>query len=75
MCFQECGPRHSSISERGGVNTSANGLGFGRESSSLTIGEQQPFAAELFSEYSVLFLKVLDDIALVAIDPTGEEHH
>jgi hypothetical protein len=29
----------------------------------------------LFSEYSVLFLQVLDDIALIAIDPAGEEHH
>jgi hypothetical protein len=39
----------------------------------LAIGDRQAFGSELFSEYSILFLEVLYDIALIAIDPTGEE--
>ena len=38
------------------------------------IGDRQAFGSELFSEYSILFLEVFDDIALITIDPTGEEH-
>ena len=36
---------------------------------------EEALSAKLFSEYSVLILQVLDDIALVAIDPPREEHH
>ena len=36
------------------------------------VGEAQPPRSELFTEDTVLFLKIVDDLALLPVDPTSE---
>jgi hypothetical protein len=47
-------------------------LGFGRQSSALKVGEPDTSGPELFPQHAVLFLKIIDDIALLLVHPTGE---
>jgi hypothetical protein len=60
--------------DRGDVpqDAAAEGLGSCRQSSALIVGEPQPSGAELFAENAVLLLKMVDGIALLLVQPTGE---
>src|SRR5262249_28322292 len=49
-------------------------LAFGGEASALVIGQAEAAARQLAPENPVLFDQVLDDLLLVAIDPSGEGH-
>jgi hypothetical protein len=44
------------------------------ETATLVILQPQAVALQLLSENAVLFYEVLDDVLLVAIDPSGEGH-
>ena len=48
-----------------------DGFGFGSQPTALVIVEPGPFA-QLFLEDSDLLLEVLNNVLLVAVDPTGE---
>ena len=47
-------------------------LGFRRQSSALRVGEPDTSGPELFPQHAVLLLKIIDDIALLLVHPTGE---
>ena len=38
----------------------------------LRVGEAQPSGTDLFPEYAILFLQIVDDVALLLVYPTGE---
>jgi hypothetical protein len=44
---------------------------FRRQSTALSVGEPQTSGAELLPQDAVLFLKIIDDIALLLVHPTG----
>jgi hypothetical protein len=46
--------------------------GFRRQATALIVREPQTSGAELFSQGAVLFLEIVDDIALLLVHPTGE---
>ena len=46
--------------------------GFRRESTALVVREPQTSGPELFPQDAVLFLEIVDDIALLLVHPTGE---
>ena len=46
-------------------------LGFTGQANALGIGEAPGFASQLFQEDSILFLQILDDRLLVAVDPAA----
>ncbi len=48
-------------------------LAFDCQTTSLIIGQQDPFLAELLFENGVLGAKVLNDFLLLSIDPTGKK--
>src|SRR5262249_31632796 len=52
----------------------AESAAFGGEASALVIGQPEASARQLAFEDSVLRHEVLDDVVLVAIDPSGEDH-
>jgi hypothetical protein len=39
---------------------------------SLRVGEPQPSEPKLLPEHAVLFLEIVDDVALLLVHPTGE---
>ena len=41
----------------------------------MCISEPQALSTQLFPEYPVLLLQVLDDVLLTAIHPSGEDQH
>jgi hypothetical protein len=43
-----------------------------RQSTTLRVGEPQPSGPELLPEDAVLFLEIVDDVALLLVHPTGE---
>ena len=46
-------------------------LGFRRQTTALIVREPQTSGTELFPQSAVLLLKVVNDVALLLIDPTG----
>jgi hypothetical protein len=46
-------------------------LRFGGQPNALIVGEAQPPRAELLSEHVVLFLEIVDHVALLRMDPAG----
>jgi hypothetical protein len=52
--------------------TPAHFLGPHRLASVLIVVEAQPLTAELFAQYAILFLKIVDDILLVLVQPARE---
>ena len=46
--------------------------GFRGEPTALVVSEAQATGAELFPQDAVLFLKIVDDVALLLVDPAGE---
>ena len=47
-------------------------LGFRRQSTALNVGEPQASGPDLLPEDTVLFLEIVDDIALLLVHPPGE---
>ena len=45
------------------------------EASALAVGESDPLLTDLFSEYLVLSLQVIDHLLLLAVDPSGGHDH
>jgi hypothetical protein len=42
------------------------------QTTTVIVGEPQPSGVELFPQGAVLLLEVIDDVALLLVDPTGE---
>ena len=53
-------------------DAASKGLCFRRQATALRVGEPQTFGPELFMEDAILFLEIIDDIALLLVHPTGE---
>jgi hypothetical protein len=47
-------------------------FGFRCQSSALRVGEPDTSGPELFPHHPVFFLKIIDDVALLLVHPTGE---
>ena len=47
-------------------------LRFGGQADALIVGEAQPTRAELLAEHAVLGLEIVDDLALLLVDPACE---
>ena len=45
------------------------------QTTTLVIGETDPLALEMLTKHPVLFLKVLHDVLLLPIQPSGQRHH
>ena len=52
-----------------GEGVPVNGLGFRCQAATLHIGEPQPPRGELFTKDAVFFLEIVDDVALLLVDP------
>jgi hypothetical protein len=50
-------------------------LCFGGQADALIVGEAQPTRAELFAEDAILGLEIVDDLALLLVDPACERDH
>src|SRR5262249_59915740 len=48
---------------------------FGGQATALIVGEAQPVWAELFAEHAILGLEIVDDVALVLVDPARQRNH
>ena len=46
--------------------------GFRSEPTALVVGETQAPGSDLFTQDAVLFLKIVDDVALLLVEPAGE---
>ena len=55
----------SEVAER----PATHGLGFRCQAATLHIGEPQPPRGELFAKDAVFFLEIVDDVALLLVDP------
>jgi hypothetical protein len=51
---------------------STEDLAFDGQATSLVVVEQNAFLAQLFFEHLIFSSQVLDDVLLMAIDPTGQ---
>ena len=45
-----------------------------RQASALVVVEAQPLTSELFAQHAILFLKIVDDILMVLVQPAGERN-
>ena len=50
----------------------AQGLRLGGQAPALAVREPEPAGGDLLAQDPVLFLEIVDDIALLLVDPTGE---
>jgi hypothetical protein len=50
----------------------AEGFGFHGQAATLSIGEPESPGAELFPKDAVLFLEIVDDVALLLANPAGD---
>ena len=53
---------------------SPEALGLGGPAPALGVGEPETARAELLSENAILFLKVVDDVTLLLVDPAGDRY-
>ena len=56
-------------------NASPESLRLGRQTSTLNIVQPQAPVAQLLSEYSVFFPQVIDRVALLLTQPSGNRYH
>src|SRR3989454_5526075 len=49
-------------------------LGLGGQANALFVGDAQPPRSKLLSEHAVLLLEVVDQVALLLMDPAGQRH-
>lgn len=47
------------------------GLGLRGQATPLGVGEAEPAGGELFAQHSILCLEIVDDVALLLVDPAG----
>src|SRR5207245_1664152 len=76
LCDQYPVPRQQRVRRhnRGEVpqNAASECLGFRRQPTALSVGEAHTSGPQLFPQDTVLFVEVVDDIALLLAHPTGE---
>ena len=69
-------PREQRIRRDDGPNRRkcppAERLGFRGQADALIVGESHPPGAELLPQHAVLGLEIVDDIALLLMDPAGQ---
>ena len=47
-------------------------VGFGGQTEPLVVGEPEPPRSELLAEHAILLLQIVDDVALLLVDPAGQ---
>ena len=54
------------------ARTSTERFGFHGQTDALIIGEPEPPRSELLAQHAVFLLQIVDDLALLLVDPAGQ---